>query len=204
MNFRSAFGLILLLVLLGFATQSRADSDGNFCTSKGYLAYETRKGITPGAIGHVLKVVRFEPNRGIHYAGEVTLLDFEVYHLICSEGRVEISGWGNVFTKYVIEIKGTEVRSLSHTEYPGLAWSDAAKDGPAPASLQIFGPGLAPLLLESLDSEHEYQLLRNLTSRDVKEGREYDRKSEIVQLDSKGTVVQRFALYKYRYVESRD
>jgi hypothetical protein len=27
---------------------SRADSDGYFCASKGYLAYELREGITPG------------------------------------------------------------------------------------------------------------------------------------------------------------
>src|ERR1700720_3365600 len=103
MQNQTSFVLTLLVVLLASATQSRADSDAYFCTSKGYLAYETRKGVTPGAVGHVLKVVRFEPKRGIYLASEVTLLDFEVYHMICSEDRIEISGWRNIFTKYVIE-----------------------------------------------------------------------------------------------------
>jgi hypothetical protein len=68
------------------------------------MAYETRKGVTPGAVGHALRVVRFEPKRGIYLAGEVMLLDFQVYQLICSEGRIEISGWRDVLTKYVVEI----------------------------------------------------------------------------------------------------
>ena len=197
--------LTLLLVSLAFAKESRADSDAFFCASKGYLAYETRKGVTPGAVGHVLRVVRFEPKRGIYLGGEVTLLDFQVYHLSCSEDLIEISGWRNVFTKYVIEIaKSGELRSVGPTEYPGRQQSEAAKDGPAPASLGIFGPRIAPLPLESLDPEHEYQLLRNLSGRKVKEGWEWHSKSELVQLDPRGTVSQRFVLYERRAVESRD
>src|ERR1039458_159184 len=205
MKHQTAFVLTLLVVFLALASPSRADSDAYFCTSKGYLAYELRKGVTPGVVGHVLRVVRFEPKRGIYLADEVTLLDFRVYHLICSEYRIEISGWNNVFTRYVIEIAGSgEVRSLGPTEYPGRQWSDAAKDGPAPASLGIFGPGVAPLPLESLDPEHVYQLLRNLSRRDVKGGWEYHSKSEIVQLDPKGAVLQRFVLYESRTVETGD
>jgi hypothetical protein len=202
MKLQISFALTLLAVFLASATQSRADSDGYFCTSKGYLAFETRKGITPGAVGHVLRVVRLEPKRGIYVAGEVTLLDFEVYHLICSEDRIEISGWRDVFTKYVIEIvKSGELRSVGPTEYPERQWSDAAKDGPHPASLAIFGR-VAPLPLESLDPEHQYQLLRTVTGGKVKEGWESHIKSELVQLDPKGTVLQRFVLYESRTVES--
>ena len=202
MKLQISFGLLLLVVFLAFATESRADSDAYFCTSKGYLAYETRKGVTPGAVGHVLKVVRFEPKRGIYLASEVTLLDFQVYHMICSEDHIEISGWRNIFTKYVIEIaKSGEIKSVGPTEYPGRQWSDAAKDGPAPASLSIFGR-VAPLPLESLDPEHQYQLLRTVTGGKVKEGWESHIKSELVQLDPKGTVLQRFVLYESRTVES--
>ena len=60
-------------IAFAFCVPSRADSDGSFCTSRGYIAYELRNGITPGVAGHVLKVVRFEPKRGIYGAGEVTL-----------------------------------------------------------------------------------------------------------------------------------
>jgi len=124
MKRQTTFVLTFLAVVLVFSVPSRADSDGYFCASKGYLAYELREGITPGVVGHALRVVRFGPKRGIYLASEVPLLDFEVYHFICSEDRIEISGWRNVFTKYVIEISGPgEVRSLGPTEYPGRQWN---------------------------------------------------------------------------------
>jgi hypothetical protein len=203
MKHHIALVITLLVVFLAFPTLSRAGEDAYFCTYKGYFAYETREGGTPGVVGHVLRVVRFESKHGIYLAGEVTLPEFTVYHFICSEDRIEISGWRKVFTKYVIEIaKSGEIRSLGPTEYPGLPWSVAAKDGPAPADLGIFGPRVPPLTIESLDPEHEYQLLRNLSGRQVKEGWERHITSELVQLDPKGTVLQRFVLYESRTVES--
>jgi hypothetical protein len=187
------------VVFLAFPTLSRAGEDAYFCTCKGYFAYETHEGVTPGVVGHVLRVVRFESKRGIYLAGEVTLPEFTVYHLICNEDRIEISGWRRVFTKYVIEIaKSGEIKNLGPHEYPGLAWSVAAKDGPAPPDLGIFGPRVPPLALETFDREHEYQLLRKVSGRKVKEGWEWHSESEVVQLDSKGIVLQRFVLYERR------
>jgi hypothetical protein len=203
MKHHIALVITLLVVFLAFPTLSRAGEDVYFCISKGYLAYETREGVAPGVVPHLLRVVRFELKRGIYLAGEVTLPEFTVYHLICSEDRIEISGWRKVFTQYVIEIaKSGEIRSLNPTEYPGLPWALAAKDGPAPGDMGIFGPRVPPLPLESFDPEHEYQLLRNLSGKQVKEGWEWHTKSELVQLDSKGTVLQRFVLYESRTVES--
>jgi hypothetical protein len=106
MKRQAALVLTLLVVFIAFAIPSHATSDAYFCTSKGYLAYETHDRGAPGVVGHVLRVVRFEPKRGIYLAGEVTLLEFTVYHLMCSEDRIEISGWRDIFTKYVIEIAG--------------------------------------------------------------------------------------------------
>jgi hypothetical protein len=174
MKHHTALGMTLLVVFLAFPTLSRAGEDVYFCTSKGYLAYETREGVAPGVVRHLLRVVRFERKRGIYLAGEVTLPEFTVYHLICNEDRIETSGWQKVFTQYVIEIaKSGEIRSLNPTEYPGLPWSVAAKDGPAPADMGIFGPRVPPLPLELFDLEHEYQLLRNLSGKKVKEGWEW-------------------------------
>jgi len=205
MKHRTFFVLTLLLVSLASAKESRAGDDVYFCTSKGYLAYETQKGVTPGVVRHVLRVVRFELNRGIYLAAEVTLPEFTVYHFICSEDRIEIAGWRKVYTTYLIEIaKSGELGSVGPTEYPGLSWSVAAKDGPAPSDLGIFGPRVAPLPLESLDPEHEYQLLRNLSGRQGKEGWEWHNKSELVQLDARGTVLQRFVLYESRTVEYKE
>jgi hypothetical protein len=195
-----------LAAFLAFATLSRADTDAYFCTSKGYLAYEAREGTAPGVVGHVLRVMGFEPERGIYLAGEVMLPEsFTVYHLICREDTIEISGWLNVVTKYVIGVaKSRDIRMLTSTDYPGQRWSDAVKDGPAPADLGIFGPKLAPLSLESLDPEHEYELLRSLSWRQTKEGPEVHSKSELVQLDPRGNVLRRVVLYESRRVESGD
>jgi len=49
-----------------------------------------RGAITPGVAGHVLRVVRFEPERGIYIAGEVTLEDFQVHRMMCDQDRVTI------------------------------------------------------------------------------------------------------------------
>jgi hypothetical protein len=201
-----AFVLTLLVVFVVLASPSRADTNASFCAFKGYLAFEAREGTTSGVVGHVLRVVRLDPQRGIYLAGEVTLPElFTVYHLICNEDNIQLGGWNNVVTKYVIEIaKSREVRVLGPSEYPGQKWSDAAKDGPAPADLGIFGPKVAPLLLESLDPEHEYQLLRNVSGRQTKGGWEFRTKSEVVQRDLKGMVLQRLVLYESRRVENGD
>jgi hypothetical protein len=128
MKLQMSFSLILLVVFLAFATESRADSDAysslSLWNSQGGYAWRCGSRV----------------ERGIYIAGEVTLLDFLIYHLICSEDRIEISGWRNVFTKYLIEIaKSGELRNPGPTEFPERQWSDAAKDGPAPDSLGYFG-----------------------------------------------------------------
>src|SRR5439155_19504572 len=96
--------LVFLAIAFALSVPSRADEDGSFCTYRGYLAYELRNGITPGVTAHVLKVARFGPERGMYMAGEVTLQDFQVHRMICSQDRVEISGWGNIYRKYIIDV----------------------------------------------------------------------------------------------------
>lgn len=96
MKHQTAYVLTFLVMVLAFSVPSRADSDGYFCASKGYLAYELREGITPGVVGHVLKVVRFDPQRGIRSAGGVTLQDLQVHRMTCGEDRIEIAGFGTV------------------------------------------------------------------------------------------------------------
>jgi hypothetical protein len=174
--------------------------------SKGYVAYELRHGITEGVVEHKLRVVRVGPDRGIYIAGEAALLDFEVYHLTCSPDHIEISGWRKVLTKYVIEFSPSgKLKTVGPTEYPDVPWSDAAKDGPEPQSLGLFIPNPDPLLIESLDPEHGYQLLRNSSQEKSKEGwNERHTKSELVRLDRKGNVCQRLVLYERRDIEPRD
>lgn len=205
MKHRLSATLTFLVLASLFSVPARADSDGYFCISTGYLAYEMRGAITAGVDGHVLKVVRVAPNRGIYVAGQVTLLDFEVYHLMCGESRIEISGWRNVITKYVIDILPTgELKTIGPIEYPEVNWRDAAKDGPTPQSLAIF-PNGDPISVESLDSEHTYQLLRTWSHEKSKEGWDVSHiKSELVQHDKSGNTWQRLVLYERRNIENKD
>src|SRR5260221_14383382 len=140
-----------IAVSLAFCGSCRGDDDGSFCQYRGYLAYELRSGITPGVAGHVLKIVRFEPKRGIYNAGEVTLQDFQVHRMTCGQDRVEISGWGKIFKKYIIDIAGQEKRKVvDYTESPTRRF-DASKDGPEAPKFAYAHPGA--LELESLDPD---------------------------------------------------
>lgn len=208
MKHQTAFVLTFLAVVLVFSVPSRADSDGYFCTSKGYLAYELREGITPGVVGHELKVVRFEPQRGIHTAGGATLRDFQVHTMTCGGQSIEITGYGTVpsgdppLTKCVIEIASPrkDVSIVECTEDPTLQ-HDWRKEGPAPPNLGRWGrTGSIPL--ESLDPDHKYQLLLNFSSKKVGENSwEVHRKTELIQVDTQGSVSQRFVVYETRIVE---
>ena len=208
MEHRLAYGLALVAAALVFSTAARAQCDVKFCTSKGYVAYEAyqvQQGLTERVAGHKLRLVRVEPNRGAYLAGEATLLDFNTYHLICSEARIEISGWRKVFTKYLIDILPSgEMKVFGPLEYPDIGWQEAAKDGPQPLNLDIFGPNEAPLTIESSDTEHEYQLLRNVSRKQSEGGNEFHIKSELVQIDKHGNELQRLVLHERTYIEPRD
>ena len=194
--------LTFLAVALAFCSPSRADNDGSFCTSKGYIAYELRNGITPGVAGHVLKVVRFEPQRGTYVAGEVPLQDFQVHRMTCSQDRVEISGWGSRFKKYTIDIANQQkLKVIDFTEDPTRRF-DASKEGPEPSNFGFAPPGR--LALESLDPDHKYTLLLSASEKTVEGGIAHHRKAELIQTSPQGTVSQRVVLYESEFLETID
>jgi hypothetical protein len=194
--------LTFFTIAFAFCVPSLADSDGSFCISRGYIAYELRNGITPGVPGHVLKVVRFEPKRGIHSAGETTLQDFQVHRMTCGQDRVEISGWGNIFKKYTIDSAEQEkLHIIEYTEDPARQF-DASKDEPEPAHLGDAQPG--PLALESLDPDHKYTLLLSARENPVEGGVKHYRKAELVQTDPQGIVSERLVLYENEFLETID
>lgn len=189
----------VVLAPLFFAGQVRADSDGSYCTSRGYLAYELREGLSPEVKGHVVRVLRFAAERGIYTAGELTLPDFQVHQMYCTEDRVEVWGWNKGFHKYIIDTKGPEApRIAGHFE-------DAArkfvytKEPPDTSQLWYVQPGAIPL--ESPDPGHKYQLLLSHSQKTVKEGLEDLRKAELLQLDLKGKILRRVFLCERRSTE---
>ncbi len=191
--------LALFSLTAVFPMLSRADSDGYSCASKGYLAYELREGLTPGVVGHVLRVVRFEPERGVYVAGEVSLPDFQVQGMTCSQDRVEILGWPKVFTKYIIETIGPQgVRILETTEDRQRQF-DYRTAGPQPPNLARWAKPVR-LDLESSDADHRYELIVTSSLRQVAEGWEQHHKAEIDQIEPGGGSSQRVVLFEIREV----
>jgi hypothetical protein len=166
----TAFLLASLVLLLGLSVPSHADNDGYFCASKGYLAYELREGITLGAVGHELRVVRFDPQHGIRNAGAVKLQDFQVHVLKCSEDNVEIAGYGGnpPLTKCVIRIGGpqNDPKILECNDNPAV--HDWRTVGPEPRNLGQYAR-VKSIPLESPDPDHQYQLVFDISNTKVGE-----------------------------------
>ena len=203
---------VLLPVLMLFAAlPAYANEDGAFCASEGYLAYELQGGITPDVNGHVIKVLRFEPQHGIYAAGQVTLEDFQVHEMNCDKNRIKVSGWGltfqpqmtPAFQQYIIEISDPQnVHVVDHVEDSTRKF-DPSKEGPEPGWFwNERQPGV--LLLEFHDPNHKYQLVLNHSEKSVQGGFEHFTKAEVTQIDSQGKVSQRWALYQHTFLETID
>jgi hypothetical protein len=193
----------LALSLLLSVPPLRADSDGCFCASQGYLAFELRSFRTPGLnADHVLKVIRFDAARGIYQAGEAPMQDFQVHEMTCEQDRVEIAGWDRGYVKYIIDIsKPDRLCVVEHVQDAERRF-DPSKRGPAPGQLGLSRPGVFPL--ESADPEHKYQLVLTHSKKPVKDGLEHYRKAEAVRIDPYGNVSQRVLLYEDRSTEYPD
>jgi hypothetical protein len=196
--------VLTLLVVIVFSVSSRADDDGNFCTSKGYLAYELREGVTPGVIGHVLKVVRFDAQSGIHSAGEVALPDFQVHAMSCSTDRIEISGPENVIAICLTDAPSPQKTSIVKCTGDFEQRFGHYRKGPEPPNLgQSARPG--SISLESTDTDHKYELRLSLSSRKVEGkaggsegGWEVHHKTELIRMDARGNVSERFLVCETR------
>jgi hypothetical protein len=199
------FGVAVLALFFDcFVLPAQADSDGYFCISKGYLAFELRSFHTPNLKAeHVLRVVRFDPGRGIYDAGEVALQDFEVHHMNCKDDRVEISGWDKGYIEYSIDIAVRNILQIAkHFQDPKRKFDPSKIKGPAPGNLGLSQP--QTILLASDDPEHKYQLVLTRTEKPTKGGLENHRKAELLQIDSGGNVSQRIQLYEDHSVEYGD
>jgi hypothetical protein len=195
---------------LVFCVPSHADIYGHYCSSKGYIAYELM-GDHPNVYkpngdyvkGHLLRIARVEPKRGIYIAGEVSLQSFTVHRMICSQDSIEISGWERSFEKYVIGTAGPEgVRILNHTEDPARKFNPA-KDCPDPPDFSPWGrPGEQILQLESDDTDCKYQLRVRRWDAKVKDGIEHHSKAELIRIDARGDTKQHLMLYEDFYLES--
>jgi hypothetical protein len=94
----------LAAALVAAAAAAAADSDGYYCATPAYLAYELR-GFTSGpdgrlSPGHHLVLVAVDPE-GVREPATIALPDFQVHGMRCGDKRVELSGWDSV---HVVEL----------------------------------------------------------------------------------------------------
>jgi len=205
MNPRISFALALLATTVVLSALCPADDDGNFCTSKGYLAYELREGITPGVKGHLLRLVRFGPKHRIHLAGELVLPDFEVHTMTCNEDGIRIAGYGTVLTgdppltTCTVPIAEFQTRqSVTECTDDPTKKHDWRKEGPEPPNLAQWARSES-FPLDSIDAEHKYQLVFSRSSKKVEENSwEVRYKTELVQISAGGNISQRFLVYQNR------
>jgi hypothetical protein len=89
-----AFALLPVLFLA--ASRVLADSDGYFCTSEGYLAYELREWNVPDK-KHVLRIIRVGGHQGIEDSSPLVLGDFQLHEMKCSPHEIVISSWDSTY-----------------------------------------------------------------------------------------------------------
>lgn len=201
---RHTFAIVVVLgAYLLLSAPCRADEDGFFCTSKGYLAYNLRGGSTPSIAGHIVMVVRFDSKR-VYFAGKVNLQDFQVHRMKCEPDRIEISGYGNTFKQYEIKISGPQGPRITDFIQDPARHFDPKKDGPEPLWFSLAQPGTQVVPLDSDGSGARYKLLLNHKAKTVKGAVKHRNSAEIVRASPDGKTLQRLVLYVGRSVETID
>jgi len=188
--------------------------DGYFCTSKNYLAFDYNQIEIEGSVVkkmHTLKVARFGPEHRIYFAGEADLsTEFSILLMDCDGERVEMIGqlWprGKKWSLAKCDIKiGSPTTPIGSADcnddiggtYPTGKSPDLgirSENDPPPIVLESSG-----------DTGHAYQLRRHLTQERIAgRGMNWKTEAEVVELDQKGTVLDRLVIYEYVRFEAAD
>ena len=89
--------LLAALAWLALAGAARADSDGHFCISDGYLAYEVREWSGRDPTKHRLQLELVGRPDGASERASVPLEDFQVHGMRCRPREITILGWNEVY-----------------------------------------------------------------------------------------------------------
>lgn len=186
MSWGHRVALLLLLCLVG-AAPTFADSDSFYCTGRGYIVFDLRSFIHPDLKApHVLRLFRFDSERGIYKAAEWSMKDFQIHAMSCTREQIVVSGSENA--RYVFDVphegRGSKAENDVTSSLEGqLGWSVAGVKA-----------------LESDDLEHTYQLVLSTSTK----GAEVTCRANLLQLDSHQKVSQSVLLYERRYEETAD
>jgi hypothetical protein len=85
--------VVAFLLCLCTVAPAFADSDSFYCTGKGYIAFDLRSFLhTDLEAPHVLRLFRFESERGIYKAAEWPMEDFQIHTMRCARDRIVVAG----------------------------------------------------------------------------------------------------------------
>lgn len=87
---------VLFVVALGLPGVAFADSDGYYCTGRGYLAYQFGMGAGPVA-PHRVSVISTRGPQGIPEPATLDLPQFQVHGMLCGEGWIDIASFTAVY-----------------------------------------------------------------------------------------------------------
>lgn len=169
----------------------------NYCTGKGYIAFDAPEGhpvATPALdprSRHVLRVFRFNGDRGIYKAGEWPMRSSGASAMWCNGDHVVVSGpAGHGTLRDEIDIAESQNSSEKHAGDNG-AGVFLAEEGELGYSKPVID-------LDSYDAGHKYQLVTSSSSK----GWERTVKVELLQIDLTQKVSQRVLLFEWQYDES--
>src|SRR5262245_12842868 len=193
----TAIVLIVIAVLPLYA-----DSDGYYCAAPGYLAVEFRSAVgTPSISSHVLKILRFDDELGLCWAGEIVAEDFQPHAMTCGAKGIVFEGAGNSrrgLVTYVVEFDSTgwpRIQSVSN---------DPAYVFVPRESLPNLGlwakPGVT--LLPSMSKTHQFQLRVTERTRRQDGAILHDKRTVIEELDGSGHVVRSLQLTEGTQIET--
>ena len=197
--------LLSLMLVTVFGRAARADSDGYFCIGAGFIAVEFRAFSTPGLNGpHVLKIARFDAERGPRWAGEVIVEDFQTHTLACGAKTIMFEGAGDRgrgLVTYIIQLDSAgPPRIVSHTSDPGYKFRTLPR-GPDNIG-NLAQPGIVEL--SSRGGYPRFQLRVTETSHRVESGVQHDTQSVLEEIDASGRVRRSLEIYKGGRYESVD
>lgn len=181
---------LALLICVFSAAPAFSDSDSFYCTGKGYIAFDLRSVIHPDLKSpHVLRLFRFNAERGIYKAAEWPMKDFQIWGMWCTATRIVVGGSENA--RYTFDIADKKDSDSKSNDEADAASSEEGQLGWSVAGVKT---------LESFDSQHKYQLLLSNSTKDS----EVTWKAELLQVDSRQKVSQRVLLYERRNTETGD
>jgi hypothetical protein len=193
---RAAVAVMALLGPLGVGV-AYADSDGYYCTGRGYLAYQFGMAPLPVA-SHRLYVLRIGTAAGIAEPAELELPQFQVHGLRCGEGWIDVASFT---ATYHVTLDG-QARPIRYDVRPFAAGQSVPPESFSQGNLGTLSPARASGKVERVSlgtKEGGGQFLLEMAGRDIpNEKCAVALTTRVVETDRNGREVRQRIIYQAR------